>query len=118
LVGRWRGCTMSRTRLSHMTYRRDYLPVLDRIEVALESSCDALMMLQSIDALTGTRADEPVAGGVATAISHLRRAIDELRDAQAQGQTGLALGFVLARDQADDASEEPKPGQSSPRRTA
>lgn len=81
-----------------MTHPRDYLPVLDRIGVALDATCDALMTLQSIDALPDMHEDGLVAGHVATAISDLRGAIDELRAAQNHGQTGLALGFVLARD--------------------
>ena len=97
-----------------MTHPRDYLPGLDRIGAALEATCDALMTLQSIDAPPGMPEGE---GHVARAISHLRHAIDELRDAQAQGQTGLAMGFVLARDQRNVTADS-EPGQSSPRRTA
>jgi hypothetical protein len=79
-----------------MTHPRDYLPVLDRIGVALEATCDALMTLQSIDVLPSIEEDNHVEGHVAGAMAHLRQAINELRDAQAQGQTGLALGFVVA----------------------
>jgi pyridoxal biosynthesis lyase PdxS len=61
--------------------------------------------------------DEAGNGNVERAVRHLRQAIDELRDAQAHGQTGLALGFVLARDQRN-TTVEAEPGQSSPRRTA
>lgn len=100
-----------------MTHPRDYLRVLDRIEVALETTCDALMTLQSIDVLPGISADGNGTGHIARAASHLREAIDELRDAQARGQTGLALGFVLARDQRS-SSDDGEPDQSSPRRTA
>jgi hypothetical protein len=99
-----------------MTHPRDYLPNLDRIEVALEAACDALMTLQSIDVLPGASENGHGKGHVTQAISHLRHAIDELRDARAQGQTGLALGFVLARDQHNSRADQP--GQSSPRRTA
>lgn len=99
-----------------MTHPRDYLPVLDRIGVALEATCDALMTLQSIDALPSIED----AGGEAhidQAISHLRQAIDELRDAQAERHNGLALGFVLAADRRQsDRNDELN--QSSPRRTA
>ena len=100
-----------------MTHPRDYLPVLDRIGVALEATCDALMTLQSIDVLPSMPENGTREGHVARAISHLRHAIDELRDAQARGQTGLALGFVLARDQRS-SSGDGGPDQSSPRRTA
>jgi hypothetical protein len=100
-----------------MTHPRDYLPVLDRIGVALESTCDALITLQSIDALTSVPRAGAGEGHVARAILHLRDAINELRDAQAQGQTGLALGFVLAADQRNSNGGGP-PDQSSPRRTA
>jgi hypothetical protein len=100
-----------------MTHPRDYLPVLDRIGTALEATCDALMALQSIDVLPSRPESEDDEGHVELALSHLRHAVDELRDAQAQGQTGLAVGFVLARDQRSLAIDG-EPGQSSPRRTA
>lgn len=100
-----------------MTASRDYLPVLDRIELAVEATCGAVMTLQSIDVLTGTREDESVQEHVSQAISHLRDAIEELRDAQSQGQTGLGLGFVLARDRRKSTLDG-RPGQSIPRRTA
>jgi hypothetical protein len=100
-----------------MTHPRDHLSVLDRVGTALEATCDALMTLQSIDVVPSISAEESGEGHVARAISHLRHAADELRDAQAQGQTGLAVGFVLARDQRTSAGDG-EPGQSSPRRTA
>jgi hypothetical protein len=100
-----------------MTHPRDYLPVLDRIGAALEATCDALMALQSIDVLPAMRESEQGDGHVERAVSHLRHAVDELRDAQAQGQTGLAHGFVLARDQRSLMTDG-EPDQSSPRRTA
>jgi len=100
-----------------MTHPRDYLPVLDRIGMALEATCDALMTLQSIDVLPSVPDNGNGEGHVARAVSHLRQAIDELRDAQARGQTGLALGFVLARDQRSSSGDDER-DQSSPRRTA
>ena len=99
-----------------MTHPRDYLLVLDRIEAALEATCDALITLQSIDVLPGIEED-PGEVHVAQAMSHLRQAIDELRDAQAKGQTGLALGFVLAGDRREPGHKDAV-NQSSPRRTA
>jgi hypothetical protein len=100
-----------------MTHPRDYLPVLESIGVALETTCDALMTLQSIDLLPSVDHDKRVDGHVAGAISHLRQAIDELRKAQAGGQTGLALGFVVARRLHDSTAGDGL-DQSSPRRTA
>ena len=88
-----------------MTDPRDYLPVLDRIGIALEATCDALMTLQSIEVPPRMPENGPREGHVAQAISHLRHAIDELRDARVRGQTGLALGFVLARDERDSGGE-------------
>jgi hypothetical protein len=100
-----------------MTHPRDYLPVLDRFEVALEATCDALMTLQSIDVHSAVAEDERVGRHVTQAISDLRHAIDELRKAQTHGHTGLGLGFVLARDRRNGSPGD-EPGQSSPRRTA
>lgn len=100
-----------------MTHPREYLPVLDRIGIALDAGCDALMTLQAIDVLPSMREGGPVGRHIEYAISHLRSAIGELRDAQTQGQTGLALGFVLARD-ARHSTGDGGPDQSSPRRTA
>jgi hypothetical protein len=100
-----------------MTHPRDYLPVLDRLEVALEATCDALMTVQSIDVPPSIPEDRNGEGHVARAIAHLRCAVDELREAQTDRQTGLALGFVLARDERRSTAEG-EPDQSSPRRTA
>jgi hypothetical protein len=97
-----------------MTHPRDYLPILDRIGVALEATCDALITLRSIDVLAGAADAAHAHEHVAQAITHLEHAIEELRDAQAHGQTGLTHGFVLARD----GSKDDGTGQSSPRRTA
>ena len=98
-------------------HRREYLPVLDRITTALDATCDALMALQSLDPLAAAGDGKRVDGHVGQAISHLRLATDELREALTQGQTGLALGFVLARDCRNPTDDE-ELDQSSPRRTA
>jgi hypothetical protein len=79
-----------------MTHPRDYLPILDHIETALEASCGALITLQSIDVAAAPNGDG-MHGHIAEAIHSLRHAIDELRAAQSRGASGLALGFVLAR---------------------
>lgn len=100
-----------------MTHPRDYLPVLDCIGATLEATCDALMTLQSINLLSSVRENGHVEAHVTEAVLHLRHAIDELRDAHTQGQTGLALGFVLARD-SKNSGRSSRSGQSSPRRTA
>jgi hypothetical protein len=99
-----------------MTHPRDYLPILDHIEAALEASCGALMTLQSID-FSPTRDGDGMHGHVAEAIYSLRHAIDELRSAQSRGASGLALGFVLARGRRGSGPEV-EPDQSRPRRTA
>lgn len=88
------------------------------MRVALDATCDALMTLQSIDIPPPGMPEKGRAGGhVAKAISHLRDAIDELRDAQVHGQTGLALGFVLGRDERNSNGEREQ-AQSRPWRTA
>jgi hypothetical protein len=99
-----------------MTHPRDYLPILDHIETALEASCGALMTLQSID-LTSARGDEGLPGHIAEAMLSLRLAIEELRAAHSRGASGVALGFVLARGRRNSSGRE-DPDQSSPRRTA
>jgi hypothetical protein len=100
-----------------MTHPCDYLPILDRFGVALESACDALITLESIDVLPIMDSDTRAERHIAQAISHLQQAIEQVREAQAQGQTGLALGFVLARDR-HSSGEDGQTDQSSPRRTA
>ena len=102
--------------MSPVPHPREYLPVLDRIATALDATCDALMTLQSLDLLATAPDGQRVDGHVARAISHLRYATDELREAHTQGQTGLALGFVLARDCRAPSGDVGL--QSSPRRTA
>ena len=99
-----------------MTHPRDY-SVLDAIGMALEATCDALLTLQSIQPRTALPEDGSGERHIARAISDLREAIDELHEAQAQGQTGLALGFVLAQSRGE-SSGEGGPRQSIPRRTA
>jgi hypothetical protein len=99
-----------------MTHPRDYLPILDHIEAALEASCGALITLQSID-VDSTPNRDGMHGHIAEAIYSLRHAIDELRSAQSRGASGLALGFVLARGRRCPA-QDPDDGQSRPRRTA
>jgi signal transduction histidine kinase len=74
------------------------------------------MTLQSID-VAGLQDGNGMRGHIAEAIYSLRRAIDELRDAQSRGASGLALGFVLARGRRN-AAVEIDPVQPSPRRTA
>jgi hypothetical protein len=99
-----------------MGHPRDYLPILDHIEAALEASCGALITLQSID-LSAARDSDGLHGHIADAIFSLRHAIDELRSAQSRGASGLALGFVLARTRRG-SGEDSDPDQSRPRRTA
>ena len=100
-----------------MPHRRDYLLVLDRIRVALEATCDALLTLQSIDVLANVPEEVRGDSHIAHAVADLRHAIDELRGAQAHGQSGLALGFVLAQDRPESGSNG-RVRQSRPRRTA
>lgn len=100
-----------------VTHPREYLPVLDRIEMALDAACGALMTLHSVDLPSAIGDAGRMEAHVAQAISGLQHAIDQLRDAHMQGQTGLALGFVLARNSSNSCGHEGF-GQSSPRRTA
>ena len=80
-----------------MHHPRDCLPALDGIEAALEATCAALVTLESMkpggaDALgvvAGTEAH------VLLAIRRLRDAVEQLRLAQSDGSSALAIGFVL-----------------------
>jgi hypothetical protein len=103
-----------------MPHPRDYLPALDRVEAALEASCAALVTLESINpgAADGTSDIDATQRHVGLAISALRDAIEELRLAQSDGSSALAIGFVLkGRDRAPRGSTADS-GQSNPRRTA
>ena len=103
-----------------MHHPRDYLPALDRIEAALEASCGALVTLESINpgAADALRDVDGMRGHVGLAIRSLRRAIEELRLAQSNGSSALAIGFVLKGNGRAPRDVETDPGQSKPRRTA
>ena len=75
----------------------EHKPAGDHVEIALEESCGALMMLESIRA----RADRTVAlssvqADIEQAIHALRQVIDELRMERAEAMSPIALGFVTA----------------------
>jgi hypothetical protein len=70
----------------------------DRLQTALDASCYALMMLQSLDLAPG-------ASEVCAAHRHLRRAteslrcaIEELRLAHGEEPSMVGLGFVVRTD--------------------
>jgi hypothetical protein len=95
-----------------MHHPRDCLPALDRIEAALEATCAALMTLESmnpgsVDAIGGAAGTE---AHVQLAISRLRDAVEELRLAQSDGSSALAIGFVLKRKGGEAGAVEPDPG--------
>lgn len=102
-----------------MEHPRDYLPALDRIEAALEASCGALVTLESINSGVADRVSDVDAaqGHVRLAIRALRKVIEELRLAQNNGSSALAIGFVM-KGNGRVSSVEFDPGQSKPRRTA
>lgn len=103
-----------------MKHPRDYLPALDRIEDALEASCGALIALESIARSASYRPSEPdgTQEHVGHAIRALREAIDDLRSARSDSVDGLAMGFVLLRNESAARDGTREPGQSRPRRTA
>jgi len=102
-----------------MHHPRDYLPALDRIEGALEASCGALVTLESIKgAADGLRDADGMEAYVALAIESLREAIEQLRLAQSNGSSALAIEFVLEGDRRPRAAVKADSGQSKPRRTA
>jgi len=104
-----------------MHHPRDYLPALDRIEAALEASCGALVTLESINP---GAADDDLSGPagmqrhLGQAITNLRDAIQELRLAQSNGSSALAIGFVLNGNSREPDGVKSDAGQSNPRRTA
>jgi hypothetical protein len=55
---------------------------------------------------------------VGRAIESLREAIEEIRLAQSNGASALAIGFVLNGDGRQQRDTTPESGQSKPRRTA
>jgi len=80
-----------------MIHYGEHKPTGDHIEIALEESCGALMMLESI----GARADKAaplsaVQACVEQAILALRQVIGELRMARSEAMSPIALGFVIA----------------------
>ena len=72
----------------------------DRLEAALEASCEALIELELIRALAG----DDVNAHANLALDSLRRAIVELRAARGEQQSALAPGFV-AGDPRDGSGE-------------
>ena len=98
-----------------MTDTGDSRSVLDQIESALEATCGALMSLEVIAILKAVPDAENVQAHVAKAMSCLREAIAELRDAQQYSANGLALGFVLGRERCAQSGNA-GPGQSRSRR--
>jgi len=82
----------------------------DHINVAMETSCDALIMLRSIYALADnqTRVEELAA----SAIESMRHLIEELRQASGRDHGGVTLGFVIGVDWVEPATRSL---QSQPR---
>ena len=73
-------------------------PAPDSVRNALESSCDALMMLESIREATVNSSAEASAAQlhVAEAIAALRLAISKLRLAHDHDASMVGLGFVVS----------------------
>jgi hypothetical protein len=83
----------------------------DKLQTALEASCDALMMLQSME-LAADRGDDDDDGDDSLAHQHVREATEslrcaivELRQARSQDASVVGLGFVVGAD----ARLPPKP---------
>jgi hypothetical protein len=91
----------------------------DSLHDALEASCDALMVLQSIEPEdTGHGAAGPAATRhLHHAIDSLRSAIAQLRMARDENASLVGLGFVL-RDDCRHMPGAPTHRQVRPRRTA
>lgn len=102
-----------------MSQSDDSSPGLDYIQSALEATCGALMMLESVREPTvgGTADDSAAQQHVSRAIASLHHAIEELRLAHDPDASIIGLGFVVRTGPQRVGKERRRP-QSSPRRTA
>jgi hypothetical protein len=103
-----------------MNQLRDYKPVADHVEAALEDACAVLMTLESICAGAGGVASELTSfqSRIREAVESLRYAIAELRLARAEPPTPISLGFVLGDGSPVPADRPDADDQPRPRRTA
>ncbi len=85
---------------------------LAHCDAALEASCDALIVLQVIDALAINLSDDvsDIRNAVSVAIESTSRAISELRRARTVRRNSITVGFVLARDERGAGSNSPQEG--------
>ena len=81
---------------------------LAHCDAALEASCDALIVLQVIDALAINLSD--VRNAVRVAIEATSRAISELRRARTVRGNPITVGFVLAGNERGAGSNSPPEG--------
>lgn len=81
----------------------------DRLEAALQASCEALIALELIHAL----ARDELETHAVRAIESLRRAIAELRAARGEEPSALVHGFVIGRT--PEGSPQPDPTDQSNR---
>jgi uncharacterized protein Yka (UPF0111/DUF47 family) len=83
-----------------MVKRADTLSLLDELETALDSSCGALMALESLRAQAVKFAPEigSVQEELTRTITSLMDAVAELRSLQGKRTSVVAFGFVLEAD--------------------
>ena len=99
----------------HVKHQRKSRKAATHIQTALEASCGALIMLESIRACAGEGTIEDVRRPIQQAIDSLRQAVDELRSASDDGTRLLPYEFVLRAGVPGLGVSVP---YTSPRRTA
>jgi hypothetical protein len=88
----------------------------DDVRAALEATCDALMMIESLRTKRGQHARDP-GPHLIEAIAMLRQAIKELRLARGGEESVVGRGFVVSYAPVV-GDREARSFQASPRRTA
>jgi hypothetical protein len=107
-------------RVEAMTQPQQQLQDADMLQAALESSCDVLMTLQSIEHSVHAGENSTPHVHLARAIDGLRRTISELRLAREEEASIVGLGFVVRSD-LESQSDHAGAGDHDhvrPRRTA
>jgi hypothetical protein len=101
-----------------MALLRDSSLDQEKLQTVLETSCDALMMLQSMDRGHGATDNPQAYQHLLLATESLRSTIAELRLARDEEASVVGLGFVVRGDARHLPSRPRVSAQARPRRTA